>query len=157
MVPGAIRILDAIPLTPNGKIDRAALVAREASADFQREYLPPRSATEVALAQIWQEVLPILEISVTDSFFELGGNSLSLLTLYNRISAAYDVGLSVAELFSYHTIEMLANRIDRGKQLTAPAAPADQLEQSIYSILENLERRQIDINDADQAISQLST
>ncbi|MBK9712870.1 MAG: amino acid adenylation domain-containing protein [Kouleothrix sp.] len=155
MMPGAISVVDAIPLTPNGKINRAALATGEVSASFQRAYRPPQSATEAALARLWQEVLGAPEMSVTDSFFELGGTSLSLLTLHNKINMAFSTNLSVAELFSYHTIEMLASRIDRDAQPAAPQQAADQLEQSIYSILDDLASGQIALGDADEAISRL--
>ncbi|XBT42743.1 amino acid adenylation domain-containing protein [Pseudomonas viridiflava] len=83
MVPAQLVLLDAMPLTPNGKIDRNALPA----PDFvgQRLRLAPRNEVEQALAQIWQEVLSIEEVGMDDNFFELGGDSLRVLKMLSKV------------------------------------------------------------------------
>ncbi|UZW58360.1 non-ribosomal peptide synthetase [Lysobacter enzymogenes] len=77
MRPSAFVVLDRLPLTPNGKIDRNALAAMRRAAPDQRPYLEPRSATEIALARIFAEVLRRERIGVSDNFFDLGGHSCS--------------------------------------------------------------------------------
>ncbi|KAF6584036.1 hypothetical protein H6F38_36045, partial [Paenibacillus sp. EKM208P] len=73
------------PLTPNGKIDRKALPAPEARLEGGQEYVAPRTPLEAKLAQIWQDVLKLSSVGVTDSFFDVGGHSLRATTLVAKI------------------------------------------------------------------------
>ncbi|SCW38952.1 amino acid adenylation domain-containing protein [Paenibacillus tianmuensis] len=84
MIPSHLVQLERMPLTPNGKIDRKALPAPEAS-HYETEYVAPRTLLEMKLVQIWQEVLGLDKIGIKDDFFELGGNSISLMRLIQRI------------------------------------------------------------------------
>nr|WP_085622981.1 MULTISPECIES: non-ribosomal peptide synthetase [unclassified Pseudomonas] len=115
MVPAQLVLLEAMPLTPNGKIDRNALPA----PDFvgQRLRLAPRNETEQALAQIWQDVLSVEEISIDDNFFELGGDSLRVLKMLSRVRAHSGLPLelklrdvmarpTIAELSGYSAAEV---------------------------------------------------
>ncbi|MEO1014120.1 MAG: amino acid adenylation domain-containing protein [Pseudomonadota bacterium] len=76
MLPQFFVELDAIPLTPNGKIDRKRLPDPAIGASTARDRAPPRSELERAIAEIWRELLPVEDVAVTDNFFELGGQSL---------------------------------------------------------------------------------
>ncbi|MEH2092714.1 AMP-binding enzyme [Nostoc sp.] len=76
MVPSAIVILEALPVTPNGKIDRRALPAPEPSSESRDKYVAPRNPIEEILAQIWQQVLKVELVGRDDDFFELGGHYL---------------------------------------------------------------------------------
>ncbi|WP_032607843.1 AMP-binding enzyme, partial [Pseudomonas syringae] len=76
MLPSAFVILDALPLTPNRKLDRKALPAPQAEAFASREHVEPQGDTEMALAQIWQNLLNLEQVGRHDQFFELGGHSL---------------------------------------------------------------------------------
>ena len=76
MVPQATVELDAIPLTPNGKLDRKALPAPDSSAAITEAYVAPSTPTEIALAHIWQQLLNLDNIGIHDDFFQLGGHSL---------------------------------------------------------------------------------
>ncbi|HVY36513.1 MAG TPA: non-ribosomal peptide synthase/polyketide synthase, partial [Polyangia bacterium] len=99
MVPAAFVHLPAVPLTPNGKIDRRALPAPDDRAFTSRStYEPPRAQTEVALAALWSEVLGIERIGRHDSFFELGGHSLLAMQLASRVRRALGVEIDLGEL-----------------------------------------------------------
>ncbi|MDC9594349.1 non-ribosomal peptide synthetase, partial [Xenorhabdus sp. IM139775] len=85
MLPSAFVMLDAFPLTPNGKLDRQALPAPDASAAVTRHYEAPVGEVEIALAQIWQELLGLEKVGRHDHFFELGGHSLLIVSLMDRL------------------------------------------------------------------------
>ncbi|WP_416874780.1 non-ribosomal peptide synthetase [Kitasatospora sp. SC0581] len=110
MVPPGVRFLAELPLTPHGKIDRAALTsaADTGSADAGAAYTAPRTPVEAALAAIWEELLDRRDISVDADFFQLGGHSLLAAGLITRIRARLNVSLPVRVLFESPTIEGLA-------------------------------------------------
>uniref|UniRef100_UPI002ABE361F amino acid adenylation domain-containing protein n=1 Tax=Paraburkholderia sp. J12 TaxID=2805432 RepID=UPI002ABE361F len=104
MVPAVVMVLDTLPLTSNGKVDRKALPAPEYAA---RGYEAPQGETETALAQIWSEVLGIEQVSRTDNFFELGGDSILSLQIVARArQAGWQV--SARQLFERQTVALLA-------------------------------------------------
>ncbi|HEY8666007.1 MAG TPA: amino acid adenylation domain-containing protein, partial [Tepidisphaeraceae bacterium] len=115
MVPGSLVLLDALPLSPNGKVDRKALAAREAP-DRQRSanlsFVGPRTATEIAIAEIWSGVLSIERIGAEDNFFELGGHSLLGTQVMSRIRERCRVDLPLRTLFESPTVAGLAKAID---------------------------------------------
>ncbi|HEY8931052.1 MAG TPA: non-ribosomal peptide synthetase [Mucilaginibacter sp.] len=113
MVPDDFVLMDAIPITPNGKIDRKALpkpdyhiVARTG------EYAAPRTEIEKNVAEIWQELMGIEKISVYDNFFELGGRSLVAVQIMARIEKLTGKRLPLATLFEHSTIEKLSIILD---------------------------------------------
>jgi amino acid adenylation domain-containing protein len=106
MVPGAILVLDALPLNPNGKVDRRALPEVDLSAVLPHS--PPEGDLEETLARIWADLLGVSRVGRTDGFFELGGHSLLLLKLQHRLQAQLHVSPSVVELFKYPTVQSLA-------------------------------------------------
>src|SRR6202040_3457803 len=97
MVPAAVVVLAALPLTPNGKLDTRALPAPE-YRDADR-YRAPAGAVEEILAGIYAQVLGLERVGVDDSFFDLGGDSLSAMRLVAAINTGMDAGLSVRTLF----------------------------------------------------------
>ncbi|WP_461016769.1 amino acid adenylation domain-containing protein [Streptomyces daliensis] len=116
MVPAAIVPLDALPLTPSGKIDRAALPApAHARAAGERG---PRTATERAVHRVWCEVLGHEEFGMREKFFDMGGTSLSLLTVRNELARLSGEELPVALLFEFSTIEAMAEAVDRRRPLS---------------------------------------
>ncbi len=121
MVPSAFIFLDALPLSPSGKVDRQALPAPDgARPTLEREYVPPRTPVENELAEICSELLGVNRVGVYDSFFELGGHSLLATQFISRVREAFDVEVSLRTLFEHPTVAELAERIERLRQ-TEPA------------------------------------
>jgi acyl-CoA synthetase (AMP-forming)/AMP-acid ligase II/acyl carrier protein len=113
MVPGAFVVLDALPLTANGKLDRKALPAPEL-ASAEETYVAPRTPVEEVLAEIWAEVLRLERVGVHDSFFDLGGHSLLVMRLLTQVRATFDLEISIRTVFSMPTLEAMAAEIERG-------------------------------------------
>ncbi|HEX8186308.1 MAG TPA: amino acid adenylation domain-containing protein, partial [Blastocatellia bacterium] len=112
MIPSAFVILDEMPLTPNGKIDRRALP--QPSFDRQGEpFVAPRTPTQEIIAGIWAEVLEVGTISIEDNFFELGGHSLLATQVVARISKLLSVDLPLRALFESPTVAGLAREVER--------------------------------------------
>ena len=107
MVPGAFVALEQLPLTANGKIDRAALPAPAGERQVGVAFVAPRTPTEQVLARIWGEVLRVTPVGVDDNFFDLGGDSILSIQISSRVTQA---GLRVTpkELFEHQTIAKLA-------------------------------------------------
>ena len=126
MVPAAVVVIEALPLTPNGKLDTRALPAPE--YQHADRYRAPTSAIEEILAGIYAQVLELEHVGVDDSFFDLGGDSLSAMRVIAAINTGLDADLSVRTLFDAPTIAQLAPRIggDTGgrKPLAAGERPA---------------------------------
>ena len=105
MVPSAFVMLDALPLTPTGKVDRQALPpAGTARPALANRYVAPRTAVEDMLAQIWSEVLNLEQIGVHDNFFELGGDSINAALFTNRLQMKIGQIVHFAAVFSAQTI-----------------------------------------------------
>lgn len=112
MVPAGIVFLDALPLTPNGKVDRRALLTLdEVSHNPPQTIVLPRDSVEQQLSTLWEQVLNVRAISVTDDFFELGGHSLLAARLIDLIQQQFGRELPISALFEGATIEQLANHL----------------------------------------------
>jgi acyl carrier protein len=117
MVPSAFVALEAMPLTPNGKVDRSALpVPGHTSAELEGKSEAARTPTEELLAGIWSEVLDVKEVSVHDNFFDLGGHSLLATVLISRIRNAFHMELPLHVLFEAPTLAELAEQIEAMRQ-----------------------------------------
>ncbi|WP_460427464.1 phosphopantetheine-binding protein, partial [Azotobacter armeniacus] len=114
MVPGALVVLEALPLNASGKVDRKALPEPELAGS--QTYEAPQGEIEEKLAEIWAEVLGVERVGRRDSFFEVGGHSLLLLKVHHRLKERLEVCPSVVELFKYPTIESLAVFLGEGGQ-----------------------------------------
>jgi acyl carrier protein len=124
-VPSAILRIDALPLTANGKLDRAALPdPRHASAESKQ---PPETETEIELAALWSELLEVDEIGADDSFFALGGHSLRAMQLVSRVRQAMDVELPLRDVFEAPRLRAMAAAVDllRDEALAAQLAELD--------------------------------
>ncbi|MHA7702014.1 amino acid adenylation domain-containing protein [Mycobacterium sp. ML4] len=126
MVPAAVVALEALPLTVNGKLDTRALPAPQYG--HTDSYRPPTTTIEDILATIYAQVLGLDRVGVDDSFFDLGGDSLSAMRVIAAINTTLDAGLSVRTLFDAPTITALAQCMGAGAPrptpLTAGALPA---------------------------------
>ncbi|MCO5947005.1 non-ribosomal peptide synthetase [Mucilaginibacter flavidus] len=109
MVPDDFVVMTAIPITPNGKIDRKALPKPDYNTIARLgEYVAPRTEIESQVAEIWQELMGLEKISIYDNFFELGGRSLVALQIMARIEKLTGKRLPLATLFEHSTIEKLS-------------------------------------------------
>ncbi|TRV71682.1 amino acid adenylation domain-containing protein, partial [Streptomyces sp. 130] len=125
MVPAALVPLDRFPLTPNGKVDRAALPAPQAPAGpGTAEHTAPRDETERALAAIWAGLLPADRIGAHDDFFALGGDSITALRAAFRIERSLGVTLDAAAHFDHPTVARLAAHLRTLAQDQGPRRPA---------------------------------
>jgi amino acid adenylation domain-containing protein len=122
MVPAAVVALDALPLGPNGKVDRAVLPDPVAAAPAAPGRVAPRTPTEEAIAAIWTEVLKRDEIGVTDDFISLGGHSLLAIRVLGKLSRKFGIRLPLRVLFDAPTVAQLAELVDLELQLAAVAA-----------------------------------
>ncbi|MFL0809498.1 MAG: amino acid adenylation domain-containing protein [Agarilytica sp.] len=112
MMPSAFVLLEKMPLTPNGKVDRRKLPESELlRLNISEVFIAPRNEHERMLADIWCDVLGMEQVGVKDNFFELGGHSLLATQVMSRIRDAFQVELSVRELFDAPTIETLSARV----------------------------------------------
>ena len=141
MVPSAVVLLDALPLTANGKVDRAALPAPDALVASKSSLVAPRTETEATVARIWREVLKKDEIGVTDSFLDLGGHSLLAIRVLGRLSKELGVRLALRALFETPTVEKVAAIIDaelRVKEEARRQREADAAMQAALAAVEGL-------------------
>ena len=128
MVPSAFVLLDALPVTANGKVDRRALPAPAAFADDASErYVAPRTAVESMLARIWADVLRLERVGVNDNYYELGGDSILAIQIAARARAS-GLPVSVSSLVKHPTVAALAatvavESIDDGAATRAADAP----------------------------------
>jgi amino acid adenylation domain-containing protein len=110
MVPSFFVMLGSMPITPGGKIDRKALTALPYTQQ-STEITPPSTEIERKLVKIWESVLSIHPIGITDDFFELGGNSLMAMSLFMEIESTFNKKLPLATLFKSSTIEQIAQQL----------------------------------------------
>jgi acyl-coenzyme A synthetase/AMP-(fatty) acid ligase/acyl carrier protein len=109
LVPANFVGLPAMPLTPNGKLDRRALPAPEETAPERvKDFVAPRTPMEQTLAEFWCEILGVKTVGIHDDFFELGGHSLRVMQLVARIRDAYEIDLPLRRVFETPTIADLA-------------------------------------------------
>ncbi|MCV9927835.1 amino acid adenylation domain-containing protein [Flavobacterium sp. LS1R49] len=115
MVPGFFISLPKIPLTFNGKIDRKALPDVSGKDIIKKKYIAPRNEQEESLVMIWQEILKVDKIGITDNFLELGGHSLLIVKVINRIKKELISDVSVKVFFENPTIESLSKKLREGQ------------------------------------------
>ncbi|WP_419788897.1 amino acid adenylation domain-containing protein [Mucilaginibacter sp. E4BP6] len=118
MVPSILVPVEHIPMTSNGKVDRKALP--EASLLLETGYEQPHNETEAVLCGIWQELLGLEKVGVNDNFFEIGGDSISIIRLFQRLNKHFGKIMNVSDLFKHNSIQLQAAAI------TGKFTPEDQ-------------------------------
>ncbi|MEK4355465.1 condensation domain-containing protein, partial [Paenibacillus sp. FSL R5-0475] len=116
MVPAYFIQLEWMPLTSNGKVDRKALPLPTEGWMRGNEYVAPQGVMEEQLAEIWKEVLGIVQVGRTDNFFELGGHSLKATRLIARVRKSLQVELTIQEVFEHQTLISMTERLRQSKK-----------------------------------------
>jgi hypothetical protein len=112
MIPSAFVLLDSLPVTVNGKVDRQALLKPSSERpELASAYVAPRTGLELLIASIWQEALEAEGLGVDDNFFDVGGNSLLLVKVQSKLRSLSGREVSVIDLFQYSTIGSLARHL----------------------------------------------
>src|SRR5262249_54259880 len=113
MAPSAIALLEKMPLTPNGKLDRKALpMSGRESGEGEAAYIAPRTPVEEMLAGIFEDVLKLDRVGIRDNFFEIGGHSLLATRAISRVKNTFEVEIGVRSIFEEATVEGLARRVE---------------------------------------------
>ena len=121
MIPNALMILDQLPRTPNGKVDRKALpLPGKTNLMSETPYVAPQNELERTIALIVQEVIGIEKASTNGQFFEMGANSLDIVRMQNKLMNTLKQDITVVDLFEHSTIGKLAQYISRGKDKKQP-------------------------------------
>ncbi|HEV2705717.1 MAG TPA: amino acid adenylation domain-containing protein [Pyrinomonadaceae bacterium] len=129
MIPAVFVLLSELPLMPNGKVDRRALPAPEEVSDEVEESVAPQTEVESIIAGIWREVLRREKVGVHENFFDLGGHSLLMVQVHNRLRKAFDTNITMLDLFKYPTISALAGYIAPASQsVSLPPLPRVEVE-----------------------------
>jgi acyl carrier protein len=133
MLPAAFVPLDALPMTPNGKIDRRALIElpMNLAPQLNENHVAPRNAAESVVAGIWEQTLGIMQVGVLDNFFELGGNSLSAIRIIVRLREIFQVDLPLRGLFEAPTV---AGVVELTAQVWGDRDIVDQIAETVKEI-----------------------
>jgi amino acid adenylation domain-containing protein len=122
MVPNHLEVLDAIPLTPNKKIDRKALEALQLQRNTKATYIAPSNTTEKELVAIWSEVLGIETIGIHDNFFDLGGHSLLIGQVINKLYKKLNGTITYSEFAQNPTVHHIAKALQQKEYIAIPKA-----------------------------------
>ncbi|MEM9009423.1 MAG: phosphopantetheine-binding protein, partial [Cyanobacteria bacterium P01_F01_bin.86] len=127
MVPHQFVLLDSLPLTANGKVDRLSLSALKGlHSQAKATYVVPQNDMEQLIASVWQEILQVERIGSKDNFFALGGDSLQVTQVLSRLREKLRINLSVQRLLETPTLAALAESIEQFQQITQKLqAPID--------------------------------
>jgi acyl carrier protein len=142
MVPAGFVVLDRLPVTPNGKVDRKALLRiddrhRETNVDYK----VPQTEAELIISSILQEVLKIDQVGVDHNFFDLGGNSLLLVQVHGRLQERFGQEIQLVEIFNHPTARALAAYLE-GARASAPApTPSSDRSEQLRQGRDRLRRR----------------
>jgi len=144
MIPSSFVLLDALPLTANGKLDRRALPdPGNTRPDLNNPYAPPSTTTEAQLVSIWSEVLSVDQIGVHDSFFDLGGHSLAAFRVVSRVIQTFALELSVKALFDAPTVAEMAVIIVQNQARRASDEDLAQMLREVEAMTEDEARKQL--------------
>ncbi len=147
MVPALFVVLPALPRTPNGKLDRAALPAPDPTAGREHAYVAPTSPIEATVAEVWAQVLGVQRVGRYDNFFELGGSSLLLGRVYAALRERFSTPLAMVDLFQHTTVHALAEHLagagaDGAAEKAREAAHLERRQQGRSELALRQQRRQ---------------
>ncbi len=125
MIPVAFVLIEALPLSPSGKVNRRALPAPADPSAPNAAFQAPRSAVEQTVAGVWREVLQVAAVGVHDNFFDLGGHSLRLVAVQSRLRAELGRDVALLELFQHPTVSALAAFLAPDQSADAPRPPSE--------------------------------
>jgi amino acid adenylation domain-containing protein len=146
MAPSAFALLDAFPLTPGGKVDRQALPNPDGvRPDIEAAFVTPHTEIEREVAEVWREILGVERVGVNDNFFDLGGDSLRLLQLQQKLQERLRSGIPLMTLFKYPTVSAVARQLGDGGTTEEP--PSDRAQKQRMMI----ERRKKSVRRRPQA------
>lgn len=111
MIPSFFIELDEIPITQNGKVDRKTLPNPNSKDSIRKENVAPRNEIEKKLVEIWEEILGVEKVGITDNFFQLGGNSLHIMQILSKVNKSMNVSFSIDVFFRNATIAALSNML----------------------------------------------
>lgn len=152
-VPGRYYVLSDIPLTPNGKVHRRALPQVGEPLELTTERIAPRDETERVVAEIWKDLLGRKDFGVTDDFFALGGHSLLVSQLLQRLRTECGVSVPVADIFMDPTIERIASSITASRgRFASDVDPVDVSAKPVDWDFEAIARSRAQITTADSSI-----
>jgi acyl carrier protein len=132
MIPAAWVVLGEFPLTPNGKIDRRALPEPEQQPAECGEYIPPRTEMEHVIADIWAQVLQIDQVGVHDNFFDLGGYSLTAISLVGKVAQKLAIELPIHAVFTNPTVQQMAQYVQQLAVETRPSSSGQRDLEEIF-------------------------
>ena len=142
MIPSAFVVLNSIPRTPNGKVDRRALPAPDQTRpELGAIFVTPRNELEASIAAIWQRVLRVEQVGRNDNFFDLGGHSLLLVQVHSALLNTFPA-VAMLDLFRYPTIKSLAEYLRQGgKNHSSSDKARDRAESRRLALNRNRQRR----------------
>ncbi|NLU93278.1 non-ribosomal peptide synthetase [Chitinophaga sp. Ak27] len=142
MIPTSFYQLEAFPMKANGKIDRAELFRQAKRISSEEVFSLPVNEEERLIAEIWKQVLGIESVGINDNFFQIGGDSITILKVFNRLNKAFPKQLAVVDLFKYTTISSLATYYITGTN----DFPGPNGEEEVFDILLNATKN-LEVND----------
>jgi amino acid adenylation domain-containing protein/thioester reductase-like protein len=143
MIPTQIIIIDDVPITNNGKVDKEELLQLASEhKPTDHLYVAPKNQSEKKIQEIWEGILGISEIGVNDDFFELGGHSLLATKVMSKVKLAFDINISVRDIFNYSTISELSYMLEN----------YETIEEKLFQSIDLEKETQFDID-----FSQMST
>ena len=134
MLPSTFVVLDAFPMTPNGKVDRRALPApTDLAQPSAATFVSPRSGAESTVAEIWREILRVERVGADDNFFDLGGHSLLVVQLQSRLRDRFQREVSLMELFRRPTVSTLAQYFSDANATSSFSSSQKQARNTVHS------------------------
>lgn len=155
MVPARYQLLEQLPLTANGKVDRKALPTP--TLDAEGEYVAPTTSVETTITELWQTLLELEQVGIHDNFFEVGGNSLTAMQLLSQLQSAFNTELTIAQLFGALTPAKQAQLISTASGSESyPKAQQIEIRLSDTSPISQEAEQETILPRADQNIDKLS-